>query len=117
MTGHILGEKEDRWREEARRQLYGLQVLLRRLRAPDQDHETLEGVLRQLEEMFLLAVVGEFNSGKSATINTLLEAAVFEEGAVPATTRIRVPRYGEEGTAREDRPAPRTVDGGAHQPV
>jgi len=95
MTRHILGEKEEHWREEARKQLYSLQALLRRLRAPDGDHQTVESVLRQLDELFLLVVVGEFNSGKSAFINTLLEAAVLEEGVVPTTTRIHVLKYGE----------------------
>ncbi len=32
----------------------------------------LEDALKQLDELFLLVVVGEFNSGKSTVINALL---------------------------------------------
>ncbi|MGE5138038.1 MAG: dynamin family protein [Rudaea sp.] len=95
MKKRVLGDKQEQWREEARKQLYALQALLRKLQAPDEDHETVGSVLRQLDELFLLVVVGEFNSGKSAFINALLEAAVLEEGVVPTTSRIQVLKYGE----------------------
>jgi len=90
MKKRVLGDKQEQWREEARKQLYALQALLRKLQAPDEDHETVASVLRQLDELFLLVVVGEFNSGKSAFINALLE-----EGVVPTISRIQVLKYGE----------------------
>ena len=35
----------------------------------------------QLDELFLLVVVGEFNAGKSALVNTILGEKVLPEGA------------------------------------
>lgn len=40
--------------------------------AGDEDIVLLQDVLSQLNELFMLVVVGEFNSGKSSFINTLL---------------------------------------------
>ncbi len=55
------------------RQLLGdLQVTLARLDAPDADLGLIRNALAQLEELFLMVVVGEFNAGKSAVINALL---------------------------------------------
>ncbi|MCC6859103.1 MAG: dynamin family protein [Bryobacterales bacterium] len=92
---HVLGGREARWREAARGQLQALLSLLEKLRASGEDRETVESMLRQLDEMFLLVVVGEFNSGKSAFVNALLGSPVLEEGVVPTTSRIQVLKYGE----------------------
>jgi small GTP-binding protein len=46
-----------------------------------------------LDELFLLVVVGEFNSGKSAFINALLGAHVLREGVTPTTAVITRLRY------------------------
>src|SRR5256885_13108469 len=56
----------------------------------------LEQVLTSLDELFLLVIVGEFNSGKSALINALLRAPVLEEGVTPTTAKITKIRYGEQ---------------------
>jgi small GTP-binding protein len=65
-------------------------------------------VLRQaeadLDALFLLVIVGEFNAGKSAFINALLGAPVLEEGVTPTTAAITLVRYG-------DTPAERRQDG------
>ena len=39
----------------------------------------LVDALKQLDELFLLVVVGEFNSGKSSVINALLGGRFLEE--------------------------------------
>ncbi len=57
---------------------------------------TLEQVIASLNELFLLVIVGEFNSGKSALINALLRAPVLEEGVTPTTAKITKIRYGEQ---------------------
>jgi small GTP-binding protein len=60
--------------------------------------------LADIEELFLLVVVGEFNSGKSAFINALLgEDELSQEGVTPTTDRITVLRYGESPAERERR--------------
>jgi replication fork clamp-binding protein CrfC len=46
--------------------------------------------------LFLLVIVGEFNSGKSAFINALLGADIAEEGVTPTTDRITLLRYADE---------------------
>ena len=45
---------------------------------------------RALDETFLLVFVGEFNSGKSSFINTLLDEPVLPEGVTPTTDRITI---------------------------
>jgi len=60
------------------------------------DRARLQEALQQLDELFLLVVVGEFNSGKSALINALLGKLYLQEGVTPTTDRIHILRYGEE---------------------
>jgi small GTP-binding protein len=60
------------------------------------DERLLQQAIQQLEELFLLVVVGEFNAGKSAFINALLGAQVLPEGVTPTTTQIQLLRYGDE---------------------
>jgi len=54
----------------------------------------------QLDELFLLVVVGEFNAGKSALINALLGQSVLAEGVTPTTSKIHHISWGE-AVARE----------------
>src|ERR1700694_5640462 len=57
-----------------------------------------------LDELFLLVVVGEFNSGKSAFINALLGARVLREGVTPTTAVITRLRYAPAPTERRAAP-------------
>jgi small GTP-binding protein len=68
------------------------------------DLEVLRQAESDLDALFLLVVVGEFNAGKSAFINALLGARALEEGVTPTTAAITLLRYGET-------PAERRVDG------
>ena len=61
-----------------------------------EDRARLQGALDQLDELFLLVVVGEFNSGKSALINALLGHSYLKEGVTPTTDRIHILSYGED---------------------
>ena len=61
------------------------------------DLEHLRRALQQLDELFLLVVVGEFNSGKSALINALLGEAFLPEGPTPTTDRVYVLAHGQAG--------------------
>ncbi len=60
------------------------------------DMRTLQDTLAQLDELFLLVIVGEFNSGKSSFINALLGTSIQPEGVTPTTDRITLLRYGDE---------------------
>jgi small GTP-binding protein len=59
---------------------------------------TLQKATLQLDELFLVVVVGEFNAGKSALINALLGEKVLAEGVTPTTTRVTLIKWGEEKT-------------------
>nr|GMD27921.1 probable transmembrane GTPase FZO-like, chloroplastic isoform X1 [Ipomoea batatas] len=49
----------------------------------------------QLDEPFLLVIVGEFNSGKSTFINALLGERYLKDGVIPSTNEITFLRYSE----------------------
>ena len=70
---------------------------------PSEDVELARRALADLEELFMLVIVGEFNSGKSAFINALLGAEVSEEGVTPTTDRITVLRHGDDRAERSRR--------------
>ena len=71
--------------------------------APGEDVEISRRALSDLEELFLLVIVGEFNSGKSAFVNALLGAEVSKEGVTPTTDRITLLRYADEPEERDRR--------------
>ena len=56
-----------------------LSAILDAYPATDDDKEALEDAAQQLTSLFLLVVVGEFNSGKSSVINALLGGRFLEE--------------------------------------
>ncbi len=85
------------------RQLLGdLRDPLVQLPATPPDLGTLAAAMRQLDELFMIVVAGEFNAGKSALVNALLGARVFEEGVTPTTARIQLVRHGTEAATADD---------------
>ena len=72
-----------------------LREALARFGANAADQAALAASIRQLDEFFLLVVVGEFNAGKSAFINALVGQPVLQEGVTPTTASIHVLKYGE----------------------
>ena len=98
---------DERWRQLADRERILLQHLVEFLQgfgAPPEDATLVRRKLEDLEELFLLVIVGEFNSGKSAFINALLgEDELSREGVTPTTDRIPVLKHGEETVERERR--------------
>ena len=91
----LLTDTREQQLSAARQVLADLRVELAAIPATAEDTATLAESVRQLEELFLLVVVGEFNAGKSAFINALLGTGVLEEGVTPTTSHIHVIRYGE----------------------
>jgi small GTP-binding protein len=91
----ILTDAQEAILKEERRYLSALQSELERFGISEEDRETLKRSIRQVDELFLLVVVGEFNSGKSTFINALLGQHYLEEGVTPTTTLVTVLRYGE----------------------
>lgn len=76
-----------------------LQLALARFGIERQDEDALRQALVQLDDIFLLVVAGEFNSGKSTFINALLGRRLLKEGVTPTTTQINILRYGGQETA------------------
>ncbi len=99
----ILDDRQQALVERERKLLQELVEFLKGFGAPGDDAELVRRALLDVDELFLLVIVGEFNSGKSAFINALLGAEVSEEGVTPTTDRITVLRHGPEPTSRERR--------------
>ena len=95
MLKRILSGQQDDLLKEERKHLGDLRVALVRFDAAPDHQATLERSIRQLDEFFLLVVIGEFNAGKSAFINALLGQRILREGVTPTTTHVNVLRYGE----------------------
>lgn len=62
-----------------------------------EDLDRLASLVHEMDELFLLVVVGEYNSGKSTFINALLGDEVFAMGDLPTTRAISILRYGQAG--------------------
>lgn len=92
----ILSTDQETLLKDERTLLNDLRVLLVKFGASSEDQETLSDSLAQLDDFFLLVVVGEFNAGKSAFINALLGSGVLKEGVTPTTTQINIVRYGDD---------------------
>jgi small GTP-binding protein len=99
MLRRILNRNQDELLAENRRLLGELQTALTRFDASEEDQATLQRSARQLDELFLLVVAGEFNAGKSAFINALLGDKVLEEGVTPTTTRVHLIQHGPTVTS------------------
>lgn len=101
MLRRFLTEQEEGLLKAERRQLALLRGPLTALDAPEADLDVLDRALLQLDELFLLVIVGEFNSGKSAFINALLGQRFLVEGVTPTTASIHLLKYGEQAGQAE----------------
>jgi small GTP-binding protein len=92
----ILNATQEELLKRTRDTLNRLRDTLAETSASQEDRAALANSIRQLDELFLLVVAGEFNSGKSAFINALLGRSLLQEGVTPTTSQIHLLRYGEE---------------------
>jgi small GTP-binding protein len=104
LTKILTGVQDELLREE-RRVLGRLRTALARFDAAPDQQAALDRSIEQLDELFLLVIVGEFNSGKSAFINALLGSRVVEEGVTPTTAQINVLQHGEAVSRVEREPS------------
>ncbi len=95
----VLPPDLERDLNRGRQLLAELQTAIRRFGGTDHDQSSLASSIRQLDELFLLVVVGEFNAGKSAFINALAGQPILREGVTPTTARIHVLKYGPHVSA------------------
>lgn len=91
----ILSPEQDAILLRERSFLNDLRVKLVNFNAAKDDLDTLGQSIRQLDDLFLLVIVGEFNAGKSAFINALLGQKLLKEGVTPTTTQINILRFGD----------------------
>ena len=73
-----------------------LRLLLARLHAAEPDLALLKSSASQMQELFMLVVVGEFNAGKTAFLNAMLGERLLTEGVTPTTSHIHILRYGDQ---------------------
>ncbi len=92
----ILTKPQDELLKKERLILNRLRKALIEFGADAEDQTALDESIQQLDDFFLLVVVGEFNAGKSAFINALIGQKVLKEGVTPTTTQINILRYGDE---------------------
>jgi small GTP-binding protein len=95
MLTKILDPNQDELLKEERRILSRLQVAMVKFDAAPEHQAALDTSIQQLDELFLLVIVGEFNAGKSAFINALVGSPVAQEGVTPTTAQINVLQYGD----------------------
>ncbi len=79
-----------------------LRGLLSRLDASESELIDLKTALRDLEGIFMLVVIGEYNAGKSSLLNALVGEKVMPEGVTPTTDRVVIVNYGETERESED---------------
>lgn len=92
----ILTEPQEELLRSERTFLNDLRVKLSDFNAPKSDLDNLGKAISQLDDLFLLVIVGEFNAGKTAVINALLGDKFLKEGITPTTSQINVLRYGKD---------------------
>lgn len=62
----------------------------------ESDRQRLRDIARDLRDMFfMVAVIGEFNSGKSSFVNALIGEKLLPMGITPTTEHIELIRYSE----------------------
>ena len=92
----ILNEQQENLVRNERKVLNDLLLTMVEFGGKTDASSTLGKSIEQLDELFLLVVVGEFNSGKSAFINALIGERILLEGATPTTSQIDVLQYGPD---------------------
>ncbi|AMY07113.1 Isoniazid-induced protein IniA [Luteitalea pratensis] len=101
MVSALLRPEDQQLVNDERRALEALRDVLVRLDAAPDNLDALRQSIHQLDELFLVVIVGEFNAGKSAFINALLGAPVLEEGVTPTTAQVHLLQHGDTTTRVE----------------
>ncbi len=96
MLQSMLTELRAKLLRDEKETLAEIRLVLSDLDVPRESLDTLQQAILQLDELFLLVVVGEFNAGKSALINALLGTKVLPEGVTPTTSRVTLVKWGEQ---------------------
>lgn len=92
----ILNQGQTELLRQTRDVLGQLRDALAGTSATVEERAALVESVRQLDDLFLLVIAGEFNAGKSAFINALLGQNLLPEGVTPTTSQIFLLKYGDE---------------------
>ncbi len=103
---NLLNDEQEKLIKRARDVLGQLRDLLAEANADPDERAALADSIRQLDELFLLVIAGEFNSGKSSFINALVGSPLLAEGVTPTTSQIYLLKY---GAIAEQKPIERGV--------
>ncbi|XP_077247491.1 FZO-like protein isoform X2 [Tasmannia lanceolata] len=98
-----LEDKEKKLIEAQRVFLLDAIAVIRKAAPLMDEVSLLVDAVSRLDDPFLLVIVGEFNSGKSTVINTLLGKRYLKEGVVPTTNEITLLCYSEMGVNEQQR--------------
>ena len=104
MVSTLLRPDDQQLVNDERRALEALRDVLVRLEATPDNLDVLSRSIQQLDELFLVVIVGEFNAGKSAFINALLGQSVLKEGVTPTTAQVNLLQYGDAPSRVERAP-------------
>src|SRR5512136_2666807 len=96
MLQSMLNESQAQLLRDEKEALAEIRLALAELDAPREALDTVQKAILQLDELFLIVVVGEFNAGKSALINALLGAKILPEGVTPTTSRVTLVKWAEQ---------------------
>lgn len=96
MRQSMLTDQQAKFLREEKETLSEIRLALAEIDVPRELLATLQDAILQLDELFLMVVVGEFNAGKSALVNALLGEKVLLEGATPTTSRVTLVKWGEK---------------------
>ena len=103
MLSRLLQDRTRQQLAEEREWLSRLRLVLERFDVSADDKSALDRSIAQLDRLFLLVVIGEFNAGKSAFVNALAGARILEEGVTPTTTTLQILQFGETRARTTDR--------------
>ncbi len=81
--------------QNEKQQLNEILASLKNFNLTEDSLQNLRKAINQLDELFLIVAVGEFNAGKSALINAMLGEKLLTEGVTPTTARVTLVRFGE----------------------
>ena len=96
MRQSVLTDEQAQFLREEKEALAEIRLALAEIDVPREALTALQDAILQLDELFLLVVVGEFNAGKSALVNAMLGERVLPEGATPTTSRVTLVKWGEK---------------------
>ncbi len=98
MLDGILSAAQVEVLKEERRLLADVGTELAVQAVPEEERAPLALSVEQLDDLFLVVVVGEFNAGKSSLLNALIGDVVLDEGVTPTTSQIHVIKWGDVPT-------------------